>query len=501
MADEAYTPSVWGARYHALKVTEALGAGAAGPGKTTVLIHDPLSQVAVEHKRLTLPRNHPWYLEKGASVGWALHLRRTGNTLDQTIARTHKIFPRIDPGARWNGEKQTWTFTSGYHYQFGHCKDPNSWENFMSNEYTHLAFDELTQFNREQYDQITTRVRSSDPVLASLLAIRSMSNPLMRRQAGESFVVEDPNWVRRLFVDPAPNGNVIMVRKLKRDDGTEFERTRIYLPARLSDNPNKEFVRQYEESLQDKPAHIRAALLYGDWNVTPDSYYAEAWNPQIHTCEAFTVPRDWAIFRSMDWGFKVEGCVHWWALDPEGTLFCFDELTFKGKYDEQVAELIEGVEKNLKLWQGRRSMLTGPADTQIWEQRGSTTRSMAANMAAKGVTWRKADKSPGSRGRHAQQIHKLLVNHDHGTKVPGLVIFKKCTQLIRTLPGIQRDPNHHDDPAEGGDDHWFDSARYAAAYASRGARGIARLREDDLDDRSGQEHTRRGRYGYGSEVC
>jgi hypothetical protein len=110
-----YQPSPWGQLYHSLKHDEALGAGAAGPGKTLVLLMEPLAQIVVEHERTTNPE-HPHALAPGSSTGWALSLRRTMPMIEQTIVRSHRIFPRLDPGARYDAQKHTWVFSSGYRY-------------------------------------------------------------------------------------------------------------------------------------------------------------------------------------------------------------------------------------------------------------------------------------------------------------------------------------------------------------------------------------------------
>jgi hypothetical protein len=130
-----YVPSPWGAIYHNLWHNEVLGAGAAGPGKTTVLLHEPDAQIHTEHERC-VNREHPFRHDRmGDSVGWALHLRRTTKMLEQTIQKFLRLYPRIDPGMKWDVQKTTATFSSGYRYQFGHCKDPYDYENYMSFEF------------------------------------------------------------------------------------------------------------------------------------------------------------------------------------------------------------------------------------------------------------------------------------------------------------------------------------------------------------------------------
>lgn len=496
MTQDLYTPSRWGEVFHTLDLEEALGAGAAGPGKTLVLLMDPLPQIMLEHERCRDP-DHPYKMFWGQSTGWALHLRRTLRMLEQTIARSHRIFPGIDPGAKYDSQKTTWRFTSGYHYQFGHCKDPNSWEDYFSNEYTHIGFDELVQFEEEQYDQISTRCRSSDPILRKMLKVRAMSNPLMRRDASDSFSVRNPQWVRQRFVDPAPEGRVILKRRLERADGTIEWRRWIYLPATLYDNPNKEFVRDYEATLLNAKPHIRQALLYGNWYITAGSFYAEEWNARLHICDPFNIPDDWPRFRSMDWGYKRPGCVHWWAMDEDDNLYCEREYTFQGKTATEVAKRIREIERDARLWKSGRSLITGPADTQLWEQRGESAMSKADEFARVGVGWISADKR--SRQRNAERVLERLKDHQAGSTTPGLVFFRNCRQAIKTLPAIQADPTDPECPQDGGDDHWHDSICYASAYASHGRRGIGRAERSDEDD--DVSNRRVGRYGYGQEVC
>lgn len=494
-----YKPSRWGEIYHNTTCREVLGAGAAGPGKTTILIHDPLAQIQVEHARCEdteHPHYHPW----GTSTGWALHLRRTTKMLEQSIQITMREFPQIDPGARWQEQKLTWTFSSGYKYQFGHCSESYDWQNFMSFELSHLAFDELTQFEKEQYDQISGRVRSTDPVLSLMLKVRAMSNPVMSRGSGDSFSVKDPHWVRRYFVDPAPEGNTIIETPLKTSTGETVHVERLYLPATLYDNPNAEFVRQYEITLLSKPAHIRQALLYGDWYVVAGGYFAEAWNKQLHVTHAFHVPDDWPQFRSMDWGFKAPGCVHWYAMDEDGNLFVTRELTFQGKSDREVALLIREIEEDMGLWEGDKSLITGAADTQLWEMRGDTGMSKAATMMKMGVPWVPADKT--RRHRNAERILMRLNDHDHGTKTPGLVFFEHCKQIIKTLPSTETAENN-EEPAESDQDHWLDSVGYGVAFASKGRRGIPPLRRKSMYDYDAirkTETTSHGKLGYGEAL-
>jgi len=503
-----YEASKWGNEFHMRAcpdgsvVDEILGAGAAGPGKSMVLLCDPLQQVYVEHKRCE-DKHDPNYHPFGSSEGKALHLRRNRPMLDGTIDRAQRIFKSIDNGVHYSGAggggtpATTFTFSSGYKYQFAHCKDPQDWRQYMSNEYSWVGFDELIQFEWQQYENISRRCRSGDPVLRPMCKIRAMSNPM---QTGEGKVSEsDPQWVRKYFVDPAPQGRKIIRKKLVNRKGEVKYWNKLYLPATLYDNPDEDFVEDYERRLLSSSEYIKQALLYGNWYATAGNYFGEAWNPRLHVCKPFQIPDHWPRFRSLDWGFKSPGSVLWWAMDDDGNLFCEREHNFKGKNAIEVAKDIRDIEKANGLWDGRNSQITGPADNQLWEERGDVGKPKAQDMADKGVGWIKADKK--SRRVNGIRLLNRIQDHDKASNVPGIVFFENCRKCIMTIPAIGTDPHNPEYPADGGEDHWLDNALYACAFASHGRDGIPpRRTRDRWEDDRGYESSlsaNRGQYGYG----
>lgn len=491
-----YTPSAWGEEYHAAPFDEVLGAGSAGPGKSLVLLHDPVPQIYVEHERC-LDKHHPYYHPWGTSEGWALHLRRTMNRLDQTLDRAHRIFPQIDSGVRISGT--TFTFSSGYKFQFDHCKDPGDWRNYYSQQYTHVAYDELVEFEWVQYENITSRCRTGDPVLRPMCRVRSMSNPLLADEGAEKVRVSNPAWVRDYFVQDAPEGRKVLRRKIIRPDGRVEYFTKFYLPATLYDNPDKEFVDDYELRLLSRSEYIRQALLYGNWYAQAGSYYGGDWNPNYHICSPFKIPLHWKRFRSMDWGFKSPGCVLWWAMDDDGNIFCEKELTFQYKPADKVAKMIREIEIGLGLWGGRKSKINGPADDQLWEERGDVGKTKAAVMAELGVPWVKADKR--SRTTNGLRLLTRIRDHHDFQTTPGIVFFNSCKKCIQTIPSIGTDRNNKECPADGSEDHWHDATLYACAFASYGHKGIRSIPDDDDDDDDDyQPNTspRSGNFGYWS---
>lgn len=442
-----------------------------------VLLADPLEQVWVEHIRCQqgdIPQSFPGDVQAaikanplkwGYSEGWALHLRRTLTRLGETIERAHRMFPMIDPDVDWNEKKSMFTFSSGYKYQFGHCKDRNDYTNYLGQQYSHISFDELVEFNKKQYDFICSRNRSGDPVMRLMLKKRSMSNPKMADNKGEQIDLDDPGWVKRYFVDPAPEGNKILRKRIVLKSGEVVHTRRLYLPATLYDNPDKDFIRQYEIELRSKPKHIQDCYLFGRWDSVIGSFFEESWNPDIHKCRPFKIPQHWPIFRAMDWGYVSHGNLGYYAIDPNLDIaYKIYEVTFQRKdVPTFVRTIMKPFEEANKLWSPfTGSLVYGPADTQIWEEKGDSALSKYQQFVQNGVDWCYADKR--SREDNAQRVHERLVAHENFSRPPKLIIFENCKSTCQVLPAMQTSQLNPCEPAKGGFDHPYDETSYAMAY-------------------------------------
>lgn len=447
-----------------------------------ILLHDPLTQVQIEDlrckqdDRLIPDSFDPWLkkaimenpLTPGHSVGRALMMMREMPNHEENIGRAHRVFPTVDPEVKWNEKRGVFTFASGYKYQFGGCKDRGDHDKFRGQEYSWLGFDELTNFLKDQYDTIRTRLRTADPVLRHFMRCCAMSNPHLSSK-GSNISLDDPMWVKRHFVDPWPEGNKLLVQSVTRRDGEKERVTRIYLPATLYDNPDKDFVRQYELTLLGKPKHIRDCYLYGKWDGIVGSHFGDYWNPAVHVCEPFKIPENWPIFRAMDWGFSTNGNVGYYALSPDNKLYKWFEITFMKKTAEYVAqELIKPFEEKNKLWnpnKGSKLNLIGggPSDRQIWEERGSSAKTKYMEFADSGVEWVKADQR--SREDNCQTFLERLLDHKGLTEAPGIVFFRNCQKSIQTVPSLETDPYNLEQTKKAANDHWYDETTYACRFA------------------------------------
>ena len=495
-----YTPSAWSLRFHRATADEVLGGGAAGPGKSLTLLWDPLvTQAIVEHARMTgqlVGQFEPWLadlcrrypIRQGESEGHALHLRRSMPQLLENIDRSLRMFPKFDPQASFSRERHSWTFSSGYKFTFGHCREKDSHQDYLSKQYTHLALDEAYQFEEFQYEELDGRVRSADPVLSKLLRSRLCSNPA-------------PGWLKERFVSPEPTGNVILKQRVvDPQTGQVYHKTRLFLPAKLDDNPDKAFVEQYKIKLLGKPSHMRARYLYGDWDSMEGGFFEDDWNPGVHVIEPFKIPRDWPKFRSMDWGYKAPGTIGWFAIDPDENVYLFYEFNFRMMKDAEVAAKVIEIEKQFGFWNKRegRSRLTGVADTQLWEERGDSGKSKAHVFAEKGIYWQPADKSNPT--RNAERIVERL--RDYGSdRPPGLMVFSNCRKTQEMFAGIDVDDKDSTVPNKKSPlKHWFDMMAYGCARASRGRGSVVmEMHEfDRVENDNDEAPARASGFGYGS---
>jgi predicted phage terminase large subunit-like protein len=139
--------------------------------------------------------------------------------------------------AHWNGENHTWTFPSGAKLTFGYLENEKDKYRYQSAEFQYIGFDELTQFLESQYRYLFSRLRRLErsPIP---LRMRAASNP---GNVGH-------DWVKQRFITEGPTYG------------------RIFIPARLEDNPSLD-KRTYVESLSELDPITRRQYLDGDWTA------------------------------------------------------------------------------------------------------------------------------------------------------------------------------------------------------------------------------------------
>ena len=203
-------------------VFEILYGGAGGGGKTWWLLAEALAYVDV-----------PGYA--------ALLLRSTFPNLsrepDGLIPLSHTWLSGTD--AIWHADTRTWKFPSGAVLTFGHLQRPRSHHDYAGPSYQYVGFDEVTEIRPGQYEFLQTRMRRLQDSEVPI-RLRAASNP-----GGEYH-----HYYRHRFGL----------------DGTPRPKGRMYVPAKVTDNPHMD-IADYTTRLRTLSPVLRRRILDGDWSI------------------------------------------------------------------------------------------------------------------------------------------------------------------------------------------------------------------------------------------
>lgn len=471
-----WVPTPKQARFLSLpyEILEGFYAGAVAAGKTDVLLWYPIIHRFHENPRF-----------KG------LFLRRTFPELkNEVIPRSRGFYRRL--GATYNKNDKVWEFPSGALIFFGHCENEDDVHNYDSMQPNYVAFDELTSFTEWQYLYITLqRIRST--IDSGLPAIcRSASNP---GNIGHT-------WVRKRFVDPYPEGGMI----LQTPSGTK----RIFIHATVRDNPyiDPVYLRQLE-SIPDRAE--REAKLYGKWDAFEGQVFEEFRDRQfpeepqnaLHVIpeNGLDIPLWWPRIVSIDWGFAPPAMnyVCYGAVSPEKRLVIYREQAWqKTKISEwapYVKEFIDvenprviklcrsaGQDKGQEhTLQGEVSNNLGRAVDLVELNKGSRVTSKA--LVHEYLRWKEkyqpvVVKEPFSqeksdyllRNRTLKEYKAYLESFlppEPETNLPKLLITDNCKLLIEAIKSCVYDDKNVEDVAEFPGDDPYDALRYIVDAAER----------------------------------
>jgi len=419
------------ARFLACPADEVLYGGAAGGGKSDALLIALLRQAHL-----------PGYV--------GLYLRREYPAMQQAIARAGELYPLV--GGRWRAAERTWVFPSGSRVLFRHLQREETVQQFKSQAFAVVAWDELTTFTEYQYTYLRSRVRTTAPgVRCQVIAATNPDGPGLA-------------WVRARFVDGRRPGVAYVVAQ---DNGVR--RSQAFIPARLGDNPH--LGEDYEAALMSLGQADRAALLGGDWYAYDGQVFRLVAGRSLLThAEASThwggaePPHWWPRYRLMDWGYRRPYAVLWVAVDPEGRGWVYREAygavgpnEGAGHSPDHVARLIASVEAE------HGETPTAYAGPDLWFRgRGDygADRPLVEDFQDAGCYWHGPwEAGPGSRRVKRQRVASLLEAHrGDRSGLAGLVLVSdRCPALVRTLPALQYSKTDPEDVDSNGEDHAYDA--------------------------------------------
>lgn len=390
--------------------------------------------------------------------------RRELTQLDEAIERSKQLYTPL--GAVFTEQKKQWVFPNGARLKFRYLDRDSDAEAYQGHSYTRVYLEELTNFP------------SQGPVMKLKATLRSPKGVPCRFRATANPGGPGHQWVKSRYIDPAPQGYVPIIEseRYTLPDGQVLDQTitRVYIPARLTDNPallnnDPSYVARLKQSGSE--ALVRA-WLEGDWNVIEGAYF-DCWRTAEHVIRPFEVPDDWLRFRSMDWGSARPFDVSWWAvvqepfehdgrLLPKGAIVCYRQWYGVDRQPDGSPNPNVGLKLHAEevaagiLEREPEKMAWAVCDPSMFKQDGGPSIVERMMRATKGkVGFRPADNQrlPGW-----DQVRGRLIGEDDR---PMIYWFSTCADTIRTLPALQHDEKRPEDLDTDGEDHAADSVRYA----------------------------------------
>lgn len=450
MGTQRVAPQPRQARFLSCPANEVLYGGARGGGKSYAVLLDWLAHEA-----------------RFKAKAKGILFRRTLPELEDMQSKAELLFPAC--GGNYKEQTKTWVFPSGAKLKLRYLERDKDADRYQGHEYTWVCFEEAGNWaSPKPLDKMKACMRSADGVTLRLVLT---ANP-----GGVGH-----NWLKARFIDPAPP------ERIQRLEGGW---TRVYIPAKVADNPallnsDPGYIERIKEAA-GSPELVKA-WLDGSWDIVAGGMFDDVWTEK-HVLKPFSIPESWRIDRSFDWGSAKPFSVGFWAESdgteatlpdgtrkawPKGTLFRIGEIYgWNGKPNEGCRKLAVEVAKEVKAFQevapwGKR-VKPGPADNSIFDAENGVC--IADDMARLGVRWERSDKSPGSRKTGWEAMRRMFkACKAFPMEDAGLFVFSNCRHFIRTVPVLPRDEKKPEDVDTDAEDHIADETRYRVLAVRRTA--------------------------------
>lgn len=418
-------------------VFEVFYGGARGGGKTESSIGD-------------------WLLHSGTYAEGAIGIffRRTFKQLQEVIARTKQLFPKI--GAKYNEQRQEWLMQNGARLKFAYLEKDADAEQYQGHSYTRVYIEEVTNFP------------SPDPINKLRACLRSGAGvPCGMRLTGNPGG-PGHNWVKARYITPAPGGYTLITESCEVEiDGVIrlVSLDRVFIPSKLKDNSlllrnDPTYVLRLRQAGSEA---LVKAWLEGDWNIIDGAFFDV--NPHSILSNAWVkrIPPNTLRFRGFDWGSAKPFSVGWYAISdgtwglPHGALFRYREWYGAKGPNKGLKMTADLVAQGIVQRESEEIIKYGVADPAIFIRNGGP--SIMETMAIHKCMWRRGDNKriPGW-----QQVRQRLVGEMfQGSMEPMLYLNETCEAGLEQLTTIQHDDGDAEDIDTNSEEHALDEIRYA----------------------------------------
>jgi hypothetical protein len=466
-----YVPTERQWAFHRSAEDDVLYGGAAGGGKTKALVMEAVAAAAI-HSGITV----------------AIFRRTFPELRSEVLPELRKIGFARALGAEWNKGIWEMSFPNGSIIRCLYADGLDDATKYQSAEFQLLVLLERTLFPQGVCAMLIERVRSGSSDVP-VLGTRSGSNPggISHGEVKERFITPT-NYGKNIAVICTECHLVTAKCQCEKPEPPETVR---FIPAKVTDNPHID--KKYMAKLRGiKDPARRAAMLEGDWDVYAGQAFGE-WRNEKHVVKPWRLPASWARYQSIDYGFTAPWCSLWIAIDEDERAWVYRELyeTNVGESDQAQKILAAEAEMRSQGIDDSGSVsdnLPHPqplrrADPSMWAKRGQF-QSIAKVYAQSGVMLKPAnnDRLSGKARVHSYlAMGPACASHRAmgWEKCPRLHVFDTCTNLIRTLPDLPRDPNKPEDVDTKAEDHAYDTLRYGLMGIGSGAEFYEP--DDDVD--------------------
>lgn len=326
---------------------------------------------------------------------------------------------------------------------------PDMADDEQGNEYTEIQFDDAgtLPYIGKLVNKLKATLRSSAGVPCRMFLTANPGGP-------------GHGWLKETFI----TGAEPFVPRIDPRSGFST----VYIPAFLKDNyllarNDPGYVNRMLSI--DDPV-LRRAWIDGDW----DAFAGQALDfTSRHQIDPLPVPAWAQIVMTYDWGFSSPFSIGWWWLDGDRRFYRFAEwYGWNGVPDEgcrmadsDVALGIIQREKELGIYGRPILRLAGHdcfakrADTKAGGQLPST----ATTFAQHGIFLKAGNPARQSKIRQFRERLKLRVSTSGQLlELPMMMVYKTCTNFIRTIPYLAMEENTEDIDQGGQEDHAYDEA-------------------------------------------
>jgi hypothetical protein len=423
-------------------IPEVFYGGARGGGKTDGVLGEFASHAAEYGKH---------------AIG--LMVRRQRTELVETMERSKLIYGPL--GATFKEDSKMWTFPDGARLRFAYLERDSDANSYQGHSYTRVYVEEAGNF------PLPT------PILKLMGTLRSGAGVPCRMILTGNPGGPGHQWVKARYIDPAPAGYV-PIEEVFTNPWTHEKvvRSRIFIPSFVTDN--KYLGADYVATLQQVGNdNLVKAWLMGDWNIVEGAFF-DTWSHR-NIVRPFEVPPEWLRFRAADWGFSAPFSIGWYAVVgddghnyglPRGALLRYREWygIKPGQPNIGIRLTAEKIAEGIKQRSAGEKYAYSVIDPAAFAESGGP--SIAERFARSGVEFRRADnRRLGARGAMGGwDMVRARINGEDDR--PMMYVFSTCTELIRTLPVLQHDPDRAEDVDTNQEDHAADELRYAVMSRS-----------------------------------